>query len=140
LTFVSNAGDPEIDVTDPNSAPVASGATINLGNTDTGGATNYTFTIDNLGATQNLPVSNIAAASSGVGNCSVTANPTLVPAGPIAPAGSATFDVAVTPSAIGAYEFTVTITSNDADEGTFTIIVQGTGADPNPAIAQPTSV
>lgn len=138
LAFGVALGDPEIEVQDPSSAATFNGATTNLGNVDVGTNPAFTYTIENAGATQNLTISSIAAAASGVGNVSVTAAPTLNPSGPIAPGGgTATFDVNVSPTALGAFEFTITINNNDADEGTFTIIVQGTGTSPNPAIQAP---
>ncbi|MCB9934609.1 MAG: choice-of-anchor D domain-containing protein [Planctomycetes bacterium] len=134
---ITPLGDPEIQVRNPSLVAVQSTGTTNLGNTDIGGPTNYTFTVDNLGATNPLTVSGIACAPSGVGNVTVTASPALTPASPIPAGNSATFIVAVTPTAIGPYEFTITITNNDADEGTYTVIVQGTGADPTPGVQAP---
>ena len=121
--LVSAAGDPEIDV--QRGGSIATGGTDNLGVIAAATATQFQWTVANQGATQNLTVSSITAAASGVGNCSVTASPTLVPASPVAAGGTATFSIDVTPTATGAFQFTITISSNDADEGTYTVIVQG---------------
>ncbi|MCZ7605609.1 MAG: putative Ig domain-containing protein [Planctomycetota bacterium] len=121
-------GDPEINVQGPNTANIASGATANIGAAQTGVANAYTFTVENVGITNPLNVTALTAAASGVGNVTVTANPTLVPASPVPANSSATFNVDVTPTANGPFEFTITITNNDANEGTYTVIVQGDGA------------
>lgn len=122
--------DPEIQVVDPSTNNVASGATVNIGNAVIQSSNSFTWTIENLGISNNLDITSISAAPSGTGNCSVTPTPALNPASPIAPQGSATFDTAVTPTTMGPFEFTITVNNNDPDEGTYTIIVQGTGVAP----------
>src|SRR5690606_32545686 len=122
--FVAPPSGPEINLRTPSNANAPSGSTVNVGSVITGTPTNLTWTVQNLGAA-NLDVTSITAAASGVGNCSVTPNPTLVPASPVAATSSATFDTLVTATANGAFEFTITVNNNDADEGTYTVIVQG---------------
>jgi hypothetical protein len=124
--FVEDGSPQEISVQRPASTEIVSGATDTLSDIEATVATTFTWTIENQGGATNLTVSAIAAAPSGVANCTVTASPVLTPASPVAAGNTATFDIDVTPTALGAYEFTITITNDDADEGTYTIVVQGT--------------
>jgi hypothetical protein len=130
ITLIPAPGDPEINVQNPAAATVFSGGIYAAGSLVTGLGQAMTFTVQNQGATQNLNVSSISAAPSGVANCGITpAAPTLT-TNPVAPAGSATFTVTLTPTAGGAFEATLTINSNDANEGTYTVLIQGTGVAP----------
>ncbi|HRJ79177.1 MAG TPA: hypothetical protein PLF37_11775, partial [Planctomycetota bacterium] len=126
LIVSDTAGDPEINVQQPAGTNRTSGSIVSLGSTVAGIAQNLTFTVQNIGATQNLNVTSISGAATGVANCTVTTG-ALTPASPIAPAGSSTFGVTVTPTAAGPFECTVTISNNDANEGTYTILIQGVG-------------
>lgn len=128
--YYTAGGDPEINVIRPAGTSIASGATDNVGNLTTGVASQVSWTVENQGSTNNLNVSGISAAPSGVGNCNVTGAPTLNPASPVAPGANASFTVDITPTSVGAFEFTITISNDDANEGTYTIIVQGTGTTP----------
>lgn len=116
---------PEIDVQRPVGSSKASGSTDNLGSVAFGVNLALTYTIANSGnQTLNLTGSP-AVAISGASNCSaaVTTMPgTSVPAGI-----NASFTVSYTVSGVGAFGFTITIASNDADEATYTINVNGTG-------------
>lgn len=127
---VFEQGDPEINLVDPFNADVPNNATVNLGNVSVGSPASLTWTVENLGASNPLDVTGITATPSGVANCSVNPNPALTPSSPVATSSSATFDTSVTPSAAGAFEYTIVVSSNDADEGTYTIVVQGSGVTP----------
>ena len=131
--------DPEINVLDPSNNDVASGTTVNIGDANISVPTTFTWTIENLGLTNNLDVTALAAAPSGVNNVSVNANPSLTPASPITAGNTATFDTDVNPTAVGAFEFTITFTSNDPDEGSYSIIVQGNGVAPSANLQRPAS-
>ncbi|CAG1772663.1 hypothetical protein BAC2_02836 [uncultured bacterium] len=124
----------EIDVqrilAPPTSIPT--GGNDAVGNRATGVAFNLTYTIFNTGsANLNLtgtPLINIPALS--VTNC--TANVTATPTTPVAPAGSTTFTIQVTPGTANPFGFGIRIDNNDASENPYNIIVSGTGFTPAP--------
>lgn len=124
FTPPAGSGDPEINLQQPAGTNRFTGTTLAVGSLPAGTASSITFTVQNLGATQNLNVTSTSAAPSGVGNCTVGTT-ALTPASPVAPAGSATFDLQITPTAFGAFQCTLTVLSNDADEGTYTLTVTG---------------
>lgn len=125
---VSSAA-PEIDVmgngvsiVDGDVSPTAGDdtdfGTIALGNNDV-----HTFTIDNSG-TGTLNVTSIVmsgtnAADFAVGGITLPAT--------VAAGASTTFTLTFTPAAAGVRTATVTINNDDADEGTYDYVVQGTG-------------
>ena len=127
-TYVINvegiaAGPQEIEILDPNSDSITSGATLNIYAAEAGSASSGTFTINNLGGVDlNLTGTPTVAESAEV-NCSAVVS--TLPTSPIAASGNDTFVVDVTPTAAGTFSFTLTIENNDADEGTFTINFTG---------------
>lgn len=97
--------------------------------------TTFTWTIRNFGALD-LNVSNITATPSGASpNCSVTTPTALMPSSPVGSQSSATFDIDVTPTSAGAFEFTISIASDDPDEDPYVIVVSGTGATYPPTLS-----
>ncbi|WP_163411588.1 BspA family leucine-rich repeat surface protein, partial [Flavobacterium ajazii] len=90
-----------------------------------------TFTIENTGtAALNLsgtPLVNI----SGTNAADFTV--TTLPNSTINASGSTTFAITFDPSAVGVRTATISIANNDADEGTYTFAIQGTGT----AVANP---
>lgn len=131
-TNVSIPGDPEIRLEFPSGTVISTGTTLNVGTATPGVMAPYTFTVRNTGATQNLTVSGISASPTGVANCTVSTT-ALAPASPVPAGSSATFNLQLTPTAIGPFECTLVVNNNDANEGTYTIVVQGFA--PNDTIA-----
>jgi len=142
-TFAVAAGGAEIDV-QGNSASITSGDTTpsladhtDFGTASTSGGTVVrTYTISNTGTdTLNL-FSNPVNFQSG-------ANPDFQilsqPAPFIASGGTSTFQVQFNPSSSGLKSAIVTIQNSDADEGTYSFSIQGTGAG-DPEIAVSSSV
>lgn len=100
----------------------------NFGNVVFGGSAARTFTISNTGGTSALNVTSIAMSGANSGDFAISGItlPTNIAAG-----ASTTFTLTFTPGAVGIRNATVTINNNDADEGTYTYSVRGTGtADP----------
>jgi len=85
-----------------------------------------TFTIENTGASD-LTLSGgspfVTVSGTHAGDFTVTA----AASSPISAAGSTTFNVTFDPSANGQRDATLTITSDDIDEGTYNFDIQGTG-------------
>jgi hypothetical protein len=96
-----------------------SAGTTDFGNATLGAAETLTYTINNTGVGPLV----VAAISSSDANFTVTPR-----SANIAPGGSANFDVVFVPTAIGADNATITIVSNDCDEGAITFDVTGTGS------------
>lgn len=117
-------GPAEIDIQDPNTNSVASGATLTVYAAVAGTSSLGTFTILNTGGLDlNLTGTPLVDVGSSEVNCAVTiTQPTT---NPVPGAGSDTFGVDVNPTAAGAFSFTVTIVNDDADEGTYTINFAG---------------
>lgn len=90
-----------------------------------------TFVINNLGEDE-LTISGISVANH---SGSAFAKSGVEPASVAANGGSATFDVAFTPTATVSYAATVTISNNDPDdEGSFTFKISGSGGLPEMAV------
>lgn len=123
----SPVGNPEINVVSDGCTRWPA-KTQNVGVFTPGTPANRTWTIENSGSST-LPVTAISCVPSGVGNCTVTTNPTLTPGSPVAAGGSASFDVAITVTGEGPFEFTISINNGDTSgpESPYTIIVQGSG-------------
>jgi hypothetical protein len=106
---------------------LASGGTIDFGTTQTGSPVTRTITVTNVG-TANLVVSPI--------------DPSTLPAGfslesnvsttTLAPGGSTTFTVQLNATAAGTLAGVIHVVSNDADEGSFDIVLAGVVSDPPP--------
>lgn len=117
---------PEIDVQRPAGTSIADGGTDALGNRTQSTAFVLTYTVENTGSAL-LTLGATAVSVSGATNC--TASVTLQPATTVAAAGTATFEVTVTPNA-GAFSFDLTINNDDANESPYNILVSGTGVAP----------
>ncbi|MCC6150602.1 MAG: choice-of-anchor D domain-containing protein [Planctomycetes bacterium] len=116
---------PEIDIQRPVGASKASGSTDALGSVAFGVNLALTYTIANTGnQTLNLTGTPVVAISA-INNCSAAV--TTMP-GAAVPAGiNASFVVSYAVAGVGAFGFTLTIASNDADEASYVINVSGTG-------------
>ncbi|MBD2721906.1 beta strand repeat-containing protein [Hymenobacter armeniacus] len=86
------------------------------------------FTIQNLSTTDALSISSITA--TGDFSVSGVTTPATVPAN-----GSVTVNVVFAPTAAGTRTGSLVVTSNDQDESTYTIALQGEGLNPTPAIS-----
>jgi len=117
------AGPAEIDVQRPAGTSIADGGTDSQGSVSLGVQQTLTYTIENTGgATLTLTGTPTSASASNVSVDSISAP------GSSSLAGSATttFTVQYTPTAAGAFSFQLDIVSDDADEGTYDILVSGT--------------
>ena len=122
---------PEIDV-QGNSVSIPDGSTAisltndtDFGSVDTASGTIVkTFTILNTGGSDLTLTGNPVISGTNAADFGLTTNPTS----PITNGGSTTFQITFNPSADGLRSATVTITNNDADEGTYTFNIGGTGA------------
>ena len=126
LAVVRITGDaPEISVEQPAGTNLVDGtASIAFGTVNTGSSSAVkTFTIRNTG-TDPLTVTGASVTGGNAGD--FTVNTTGI-AGSVAAAGSTTFSVTFSPTAVGARTTTLQILSNDADEATFDITLTGTG-------------
>lgn len=120
---------PEINVTgnaqsivDGDTTPQAADHT-DFGFTDiAAGTISRTFTIENTG-TDILNITNAVLSGADAGDFSIT----TPPASTVAPASSTTIVVAFDPSAIGNKVATLTINSDDSDEGVYDFAIAGTG-------------
>jgi mRNA-degrading endonuclease HigB of HigAB toxin-antitoxin module len=118
-----------LDIASGDTTPVTADHT-DFGSVVTAGAATIvrTFTVQNTG-TANLTLSGspeVAVSGTHAADFTVTTQPSS----PVAAAGSTTFTVTFDPSAGGLRTATLTIASDDADEGTFDFAIQGTGIVP----------
>lgn len=110
---------PELDVS-RGATPIASGGTDTVGTFTAGITSPISYTLANTGSA----VLNISAAGATPGaNCMVTVT-TAAPA-TIAAGNNAPFVIDVTPVTAGNFDFTITILSDDPNEATYTITVNG---------------
>ncbi len=122
--------DPEIDVTDVGNgnAPVANAGTVDLGGVQQGATTTHKFRIANLGS-GDLGISDVSISNTDGMAFSLSPDPDPVNGnGKIGFAGSSDFTIALDTSVNDTYTATITIVSNDADEGTYTFQVSATVA------------
>ena len=128
---------PEIDVrglgqgiSDGDTTPSLADDT-DFGDVDTASGTEtHTFTIANTGDAS-LSISEITVTGAHAGDFGLGATPGSVAAG-----GTATFGVTFDPAADGVRTATVTINSNDADEGVYDFVIQGTGTTAVPEVPE----
>jgi uncharacterized delta-60 repeat protein len=117
-------GPPEIEVQQPAGTSLASGGRRDFGIVGVGSTADLTFTIANTG-TSNLNLTGspkVAVSGTGASFFTVTVQPTS----PVFAGGGTTFVVRFAPTSPGAKDATLTITSDDADEGTsYTIYLAG---------------
>lgn len=125
IEFPMLPGDPEIDVQRPAANSIGIGTTDNVGSQLAGSATAFTYTVENLGAANTLNVTNIVLQNPT--NCSGTVSSTSFT---VAPGNTQTFNADITPTGAGAFSIDLVITNDDADEGTYTITIAGTGLVP----------
>jgi len=118
------AGAPEIALSRGGSA-IADGGSDVVSGSIAGSASVLSTTIANSG-TATLTVGSVALA--GQSNC--TATVTTSPAASVAAGGTTSMVVSVTPSTAAAWSFTVSFTTNDADESPTNWTVSGTAAAP----------
>ncbi len=134
LTAVGTAAPaPEINVSESGSN-VLTGTTYNMGSlVNLTSGSPVTFAIENLGtATLNLTGGTIVAISGANASDFAVTQPS---SSTVAAASNTTFTVTFNPSAVGTRNAMLTITNNDANEGTYTINLQGTStASPTPEI------
>ena len=125
-------GPPQISVSG-NSVVIADGDVTpspadftNFGTTGVGtGNITRTFVISNAASSnQNLLISSVTLSGTHASNFTIV----TAPAASVAPGASTTVVVSFTPSATGARNATLTINSNDFDNGTFDFAITGTGA------------
>ena len=90
------------------------------------GSATKTYTIQNVGGAA-LSLSAVGVTGGASSDYAVSSFPSSIAAG-----GSATVQVVFDPSAAGARTTTMTIVSNDADEGTYNFTIQGTGSNTPP--------
>src|SRR5690606_21019484 len=131
-------GDPEIDVQRPAASSIASGGNDALGDIRTGVASQYTYTIENLGATNTLNLTGTPlVAINNATNC--TATVTTPPSAAITAGGTTTFTVEVTPTADGALSYEISIAHDDTtgSEDPYLITVAGTGVSPEIDVQRP---
>ncbi len=125
---VSISSAPEIDISgngqsiaeDDFAADLADGTDFGSVDTIVGSAVSV-FTISNPG-TAALVISNIVINGANASDFSLGTLPTSIPAG-----ANETFEVTFDPTATGIRSATITVESNDSDEGNFEFAVQGTG-------------
>ena len=87
-----------------------------------GSSQEKTFRIQNIG-TAVLNISNVSVGGTNPGDFTIS----IAPASTVATSGLTIFEVSFSPLAAGVREADITITNNDADEGTYTFRVRGTG-------------
>ncbi|MEM7182666.1 MAG: choice-of-anchor D domain-containing protein [Spirochaetota bacterium] len=120
------AGTSEINVKQ-GSASIVNGGSYDFGSIyQSVSTTAVTFTIENLGA-GNLNLSGspkVAVSGTNSGDFVVNETSTSTP---VIASGTTTFTIIFTPSATGVRSATLTIANNDADEGSYTVSLSGTG-------------
>ena len=121
--------EPEMDLVFA-STPVSNGGTIGLGNFGNhGSAYTHTISIENNGV-EDLTIATPVSAPGSLTNCTATIS--SQPDATVIGGNSTGIDVEIKPSAPGLYSCTVTISSNDRDEGTYIFTITGTAAGPAP--------
>ncbi len=117
---------PEIAVEQPALSNIADGGSRSFGSVALGSNASLTFTIKNTG-TGDLTGLGITIDGANAADFTVTAAPTA----PVAPgSGSTTFVVRFAPAAAGSRTAALHMSSNDADENPFDIILNGAGNAP----------
>jgi hypothetical protein len=110
----STTPSPELDVT-RSGAAVADGGTDPVTGTVAGVATSLTYTLTNSGSV----ALTITGATTVANQSNCTATVITQPAGSVAAGGSTSLVVSVTPTAAGAWSFTLSTPNNDADENPY---------------------
>lgn len=123
---------PEIQVSDGDTILVDGVSTVAFDDLQLGSSVDRVITITNIGLTNLNLIATHVALTTGT-QWSVLSQPPS----PIAPGDSVTFTLRFAPTSTGAKTDTVTIKSDDADEGTFTFDITGT-CTPGPGSADTT--
>jgi autotransporter-associated beta strand protein len=127
---------PEIAVEQPVNTEIVTTGSQDFGSVSLGSNSELTFTVRNSG-NADLELSGtplVAVGGTHAADFSVTADP----ATPVSAAGTTTFTVRFTPSALGERSANLTIANNDSDEGSYVINLTGTGTGaPEIALEQP---
>ena len=92
-----------------------------------GGTSVSSFTIENLGTVNSLLLTAASPFVTISGPNAADFTVTATPGNSIGASSSTTFDITFDPSADGLRQATITIANNDADEGSYTFNIQGTG-------------
>jgi uncharacterized delta-60 repeat protein len=118
---------PEIQVEQPESVILTDAAsTVAYGDVQIGSSQTFVFYIRNIGLA-NLALTTptqVAVSGADAAQWSLAAQPST----PVAPGSAVTFSLTFTPTTTGSKTALLTILSDDADEGTFTLNLTGTGA------------
>lgn len=126
LASAENPSHPEINITQ-NSSSIASGASYDFGKLTTSTSSSaITFTIENSG-TADLNIAGspkIVLAGTNSGDYILN---TSSMSSTIAASGNTTFTITFTPSGTGQRTATLTIGNDDADEGSYTLTIDGYG-------------
>ncbi|CAN5639999.1 hypothetical protein BH11PLA2_BH11PLA2_15580 [soil metagenome] len=125
FTAVSGVGKPEIDVVTA-TAEVLAASTTDFGIITINSVSSLTYRIRNQG-TSDLVLSSLSV-TSGATNYFIQTPPASMT---LKSGESTKFTVGFSPTAVGALNGTVTIASNDGDEGAFLLNFTGTGRAPN---------
>ncbi|MDU8886380.1 choice-of-anchor D domain-containing protein [Yeosuana sp. MJ-SS3] len=113
-------GGAAIEIVDGDTTPDNSDDT-NFGTINIGSTVEQTFTIDNSAGTLDLTISSITLSNTTDFSITGTSYSSPVTAG-----GSTTFSITYTATTNGTQTCTVTVNNNDADEGTYDFVIQGT--------------
>lgn len=133
IPLTGNGTMPEIAVEQPVNTNLADGAaTIDFGDVIATQNSPRTFTIRNTG---DGPLTGLALSVDGANASEFVAS--ALSSTTVAPNATATFVVTFTPTAAGARNAAVHVSSNDADENPFDIALTGNGVDPEIAVEQP---
>ena len=128
----AGAGAPELTITQPvgagESPVVDNGAARNYGELEVGGIKSFLFKVRNTGsATLNFTGAPVTSGGADASQFIVVSQPPAT----LAPGASSGFLVRFFPTGPGLKTATLSIPSNDADEGAFTIVLTGTGICPS---------
>ena len=93
-----------------------------FGSQNTGTNSDKTYIIENLG-TADLTISSVSLSGANASDFSVISSPSAIASG-----SSANLIIRFNPPVVGTRNATVTINNNDANEGTYTFAIRGTGA------------
>ncbi len=123
VSGTGTGADPEIDLLKGTSS-LANGSTDPQGNLAIGQQLSLSYTISNTG-TGNLDITSVAISSQSNVSASVTSTSG---AQTVTPGSTTGLDLAYTISGGGPFSFDVVVTNNDANEASYTITVEGSGA------------
>ncbi|MCA8937962.1 MAG: choice-of-anchor D domain-containing protein, partial [Planctomycetes bacterium] len=117
----------EIDVQQPAPTSIANGGSQTVNGTVAGATTQLIYTVENTG-TGDLTITGTGTtgALNNVGVVVGTVGSTVLT--PTGPGSTTTFTVDITPTALGAWSFTLQVTSNDTTDPSYTIAVGGNAA------------